>query len=86
MPSQSPISLSSAPISTSENLAPVHCSPTPDNTASFLSRLPSKKQVAIREILRTFDLPDDQHEEYMEILVTHMKIAIDGYLARFKYP
>ena len=62
-----------------DNLAPA--SPAP-----FLSRLPPEKQAVLREILRGFDLPDEQHEEYVEILVSHMKIAIDSYLSGFKSP
>ena len=62
-----------------DNLARAH-------PASFLLRLPQEKQAVLREILRGFDLPDEQHEEYVEILVSHMKIAIDSYLSGFKSP
>lgn len=51
---------------------------------TFFSRLTPDERVRIAEILSGWGLLPEEHEEYVEILVGHLKIALDGYLSRFK--
>lgn len=56
-------------------------SPNKPPQATFFSRLPTREQSRLAEILSGWGLPPEMHEEYVEILVGHLKTALDGYLA-----